>query len=45
MGALTEFAGFVFFVMAMVSETKQTFSTQRDFVLQKPELKIEVSLQ
>ncbi|XP_071846211.1 protein-glutamine gamma-glutamyltransferase K-like [Apostichopus japonicus] len=42
LGSLTEFAGFVFFIMGMVSETKQTYSTQRDFVLQKPELSIEV---
>lgn len=42
MSSLTEFGGFVFFIMCIVSETKQTFSVQRDFVLKKPDLNIEV---
>lgn len=44
MSSLTEFGGFVFFIMSIVSETKQTFSVQRDFVLKKPDLNIEVEI-
>ncbi|WP_411025506.1 hypothetical protein, partial [Salmonella sp. s55004] len=32
---LTEFGGFVFFVMGLVSQTKQTYSVQKTFVLEK----------
>ena len=44
MSELTEYAGFTFFVMSSVTQTKQAFSTQKDFALTKPALKLEVRM-
>ncbi|XP_071489677.1 protein-glutamine gamma-glutamyltransferase K-like [Diadema antillarum] len=43
MPELTEYAGFTFFAMARVTQTQQAFSTQKEFVLKKPTLKLETA--
>lgn len=40
---LTEYAGFTFFIMSSVTQTKQVFSSQKDFVLNKPTLTLDTS--
>ncbi|NP_001154909.1 extracellular transglutaminase [Strongylocentrotus purpuratus] len=40
---LTEYAGFTFFIMSSVTQTKQVFSIQKDFVLNKPTLELSIT--